>query len=186
MMQRVLLVLLFFCSFLVSADDTVLKLYRPYGEVTDQTVPVVKNKISGQCTTQSQLILREDAWRCMADGKIFDPCFVKPSNSKTEVICPQSPWVSDSVQIEVGSPLENENHVTLDMSRVYPWGIELANGEHCEAIEPNEVYDSMPVRYRCSNQNILIGHLQRCKATWSMLAKTSEGIVTVYLKKAWF
>ncbi len=186
MMQRVLLVLLFFCSFLVSAADTVLKLYRPFGEVTDQIPPKVKRKLTGQCVAQSQLILREDAWRCMAEGKIFDPCFAKVANDKTEVICPQSPWVGDSVQIEVVTPLNNENHVTLDMSRVFPWGIELASGEYCQAIEPNEIYDSMPVRYRCSNQNVLIGYLQRCKSTWSMLAKTPEGIVTVYLSKAWF
>jgi hypothetical protein len=186
MLQRVLLVLLFFCSFLVSASDTVLKLYRPFGEVTEQTPLTVKNKISGQCNAQSQLILREDAWRCMAEGKIFDPCFAKMSQDKTEVICPQSPWVGDSVQIEVSGPLNNENHVTLDMSRVFPWGIELANGEHCHAIESNEVYDSMPVRYRCSNQNVLIGYLQRCKSTWSILEKTPEGVVTVNLSKAWF
>lgn len=186
MLQRVLLVLLFFCSFLASAGDTVLKLYRPFGEATDQISPTVKNILSGECYTQSQLIIREDAWRCQAKGKIFDPCFVKMAGNKMEAICPQSPWIGDSVQINVSNPLNNENHLTLDMSRIFPWAIELANGDRCQAVETPESYDSMPVRYRCSNQNVLIGYLQRCKSTWSMLEKTSEGVITVELTKAWF
>ena len=186
MVQRVLIVLLFFCSFFVSADDTVLKLYRPFGDVRDQIAPIVTNKLAGQCVGQSQLIVREDAWRCQAEGKIFDPCFVKMAGNKKQAVCPQSPWTADSVQIDVHSPLNNENHTTLDMSRVFPWAIELANGEHCQAIESNEVYDAMPVRYRCSNHNLLVGYLQRCKTVWSMLEKTPEGVITVELSKAWF
>jgi hypothetical protein len=186
MMQRVLMVLLIFCSFLVSASDTVLKLYRPFGDVIDQISPVVKNKVTGRCLSQSQLILREDAWRCQAEGKTFDPCFVKMAGNQKQVVCPQSPWTAESVAITVSSPLNNANHSTLDMSRVFPWAIELANGEHCQAIESNEIYDAMPVRYQCSNHNVLIGYLQRCKSVWSMLEKTPEGVVTVDLRKAWF
>ncbi|CEG58215.1 hypothetical protein [Legionella fallonii] len=186
MIERVLSILLFFCSFVVFADDTVLKLYRPFGEVVDQVPPSVKNVLQGYCDTQSQLIIREDAWHCQAEGKIFDPCFVKLAGNKMEAVCPQSPWVGDSVQINVATPLNNDNHVTLDMSRVFPWAVELVNGEHCQAVAPNEVYDSMPIRYRCSNQNVLIGYLQRCKSIWSMLEKTPEGVITVEFRRAWF
>lgn len=186
MIQKILLILLCFCSSLVLADDTVLKLYRPFGDVTDQVSPAVKNKITGQCDTQSQLILREDAWRCRANGKVFDPCFVKLASNKMQAVCPQSPWIADSVQIDVSMPLNNDTHIVLDMSRVFPWAIELANGERCQAVDSNEVYDAMPVRYRCTNQNVLIGYLQRCKSVWSMLEKTPEGVVTVNLTKAWF
>ena len=185
-MLHVVLILLFFCPFLVSAHDTVLKLYRPFGEVVDQTPPQIKNTMQGYCDRQSQLILREDAWHCGALGKIYDPCFVKLAGNRKEVICPQSPWVSDSVQINVSTPLNNDRHVSLDMSRVFPWAVELFNGEHCQAIESAETYDSMPVRYRCSRKNVLIGYLQRCKSVWSMLEKTPEGVVTVEFKRAWF
>ena len=186
MVQRVLLALIFFYSFLATADDTVLKLYRPFGEVINQMPSVVKSKVTGQCYAQSQLIVREDAWRCMGEGKYFDPCFVKAGSKKLEAVCPLSPWVGDSVQINVSVPLNNDQHITLDMSRTYPWAIELVNGERCLAIATSEVYDSMPVRYRCHHQNVLIGYLQRCKSLWSMLEKTSEGVRTVDLAKAWF
>ena len=185
-MQRVLGIMLFFYSFLIFADDTVLKLYRPFGDVVEQVAPIVKNKLIGQCFAQSQLIIREDAWRCQVDNKIFDPCFVKDMGEHQEVLCPQSPWTEDSVQIKVSHFLNNEHHTPLDMSRVFPWAIELANGEHCQAIETNEVYETMPIRYKCSNQNVLMGYLQRCKAVWTMLEKTPQGVVTVELRKAWF
>lgn len=185
MVQRVLVVMLCFCSF-VAADDTVLKLYRPFGEVTAQAPLIVKSKLFGRCIGQSQLIVREDAWRCEAGGRVYDPCFVKSGGNKKKAVCPQSPWTGDSVQVSVPSPLNNERHIGLDMSRAFPWAIELANGEYCQAIDPNSVYDGMPVRYRCSGTNVLIGYLQRCKAVWSMLEKTPGGVDTVELIKAWF
>ncbi|MFI4918347.1 MAG: hypothetical protein ACHP65_02205 [Legionellales bacterium] len=186
MMQRVLMLVLFVYSVLVCADDTVLKLYRPFGEALEQVSPGIKNTLPGQCVSQSQLIVREDAWRCQAEGRVYDPCFVKEAGKRTEALCPQSPWVGDSVQILVNSPLNNDQHSRLDMSTAFPWAIELANGEHCQAAASDEVYEGMPVRYRCSKQNKLIGHIQRCKAAWSMLEKTSTGVETVIFSKAWF
>jgi len=185
-MQRVVFVLLFFCTFIVKADDTVLKLYRPFGDVTDQISPTIKISLTGNCFAQSRVIIREDAWRCESEGKIYDPCFVKAGNDRKEAVCPQSPWVGDSVEIVVNSPLNNEQNTTLDMSRTFPWAIELTNGEHCQAIDTNELYDSMPIRYKCTDNNLLFGYLQRCKTAWSMLEKRPEGVVTVTLAKAWF
>lgn len=186
MKQRVVFVLFWSCSTLAVAEDTVLKLYRPYGEATGQVMPAIKKNLTGHCLTQSRIIVREDAWRCEASGKIYDPCFVKAGHNRTEALCPQSPWVGDSVQINVPLPLNNEQNEPLDMSRTYPWGVELASGERCLAIDSTQLYEEMPVRYRCTNKNLLVGYLQRCKTTWSMLEKTPQGVVTVELAKAWF
>lgn len=186
MMQKALYLLLFFSSLSMAANDTVLKLFRPFGDFINQAVPQVKKVVAGTCDAQSQLIIREDAWRCEAEGKIYDPCFVKSGQNRTEALCPESPWIGDSVQILVKEPLDNEQNKTLDMSRTYPWAIELTNGEHCQAISSDVLYDQMPVRYKCSAKNYLVGHLQRCNAVWSILEKTPKGIVTVKLSKAWF
>ncbi|MDP3269506.1 MAG: hypothetical protein Q8M40_10750 [Legionella sp.] len=185
-MQRVLLILLYFLSLEAIAGDTELRLYRPYGEVSEQSVPVVLSKIKGQCDSQSRLMVREDAWRCEANGVTYDPCFVKTGGSQIEAICPQSPWSGDSISISVNLPFNNEHHKPLDMSRTFPWAVELTNGEQCKAVDTDEVFDSMPVRYRCNSKNLLVGHLQRCKSVWSMLEKTPEGVITVELNKAWF
>lgn len=75
-----------FFSFLASASDTVLKLYRPFGDVFEQAPPVVKKIMSGQCYEQSHIIIREDAWRCQAGDQLFDPCFVKAGSKKMEAV----------------------------------------------------------------------------------------------------
>ena len=186
MMQRVLLIVHLFYSFFATAGDTVLKLYRPYGDVVEQSPAVAKMHLAGECFTQSQLIKREDAWRCQAQGAYYDPCFVKIGGKKTTVLCPQSPWIGDSVEITLSAPLNNEHHATLDMSRAWPWAIELASGEQCQAIEPNETYDSMPIRYRCGSEHVLIGYLQRCKSVWSMLEKRADGVKSVDFRRVWF
>lgn len=186
MLQRVLLFLIYFCSFLANAGDTVLKLYRPYGEVRDQAPLTIKTKLVGQCTVPSRLITREDAWRCQAEGKVYDPCFVKLGVKNTEVICPQSPWVGDSVHISVNTPLVNQQQQSLDMSTTFPWAVELMNGERCQAVDEGTTFDQMPIRYRCSQNNVLIGYLQRCRAEWSMLEKTADGVKTVSFSRAWF
>lgn len=177
-MQRVLLLMMFICSFGASSSETVLEFYNPFGE---QPL-VIKGNVAGICAGQSKLIIREDAWRCMAEGKTFDPCFAKSVKNTREVFCPLSPWSRESIQIQVNEPLNNEHHVTLDMSRALPWGIELENGERCQAIDTTDLYDSMPVRYLCGNKNVLVGYLQRCKAPWSMLEKTSEGVITARVR----
>lgn len=183
-MQRVFLMMVL--SFTASAGDTVLKLYRPFGQVIEQVAPVIKKNLSGQCVMQSKLAVREDAWQCMAEGKIYDPCFVQMTANKNAVVCPQSPWVGDSVQIHLNTPLNTENNAGLDMSRGFPWGIELANGDRCQAVSAEQVYDGMPIRYHCRSNNLLVGYLQRCKPVWRMLEKTADGVQTVELKKAWF
>ncbi len=185
-MQRLVFCFLFFCSFQLTAADTVLKLYRPFGESIDQAKPVIKHVVDGTCLGQSKLILREDAWRCQAQGATYDPCFVEGSGKKTDLLCPQSPWIDESTQIHLNNPLPDITLSPLDMSEALPWSIELNNGETCQAIDTKELFDGMPIRYRCSNDNYLVGHLQRCRAVWSMLEKTSKGVVTVDLKKVWF
>lgn len=184
MKQGVLLLVLLCCSFLAAAEDTLLKLYRPFAG--EQAVPVVKEQLNGRCDSQSHLILREDAWRCQAKGTIYDPCFVKNGSNETTLLCPRSPWSTEIIALNVDKPLNNEEHQMLDMSRTYPWAIELVTGERCQAIESAELYDSMPIRYRCTDEHFLLGSIQRCNPLWSVLEKTNNGVVTVDLQKAWF
>jgi hypothetical protein len=186
MLHRILGLLLILWVNTTNAADTVLKLYRPYGDVQEQMTPVVTSKLTGQCLTQSKLIVREDAWRCQVEHVIYDPCFVKTSGAKLEVICPQSPWKAESVLIKVQSPLISDMHTPLDMSRALPWGMELANGEFCQAIDTEETFDSMPIRYKCNDKAVLLGHLQRCSPEWTMLEKSDKGVQTVVIRKAWF
>lgn len=166
------------------AEDTILHLYHPLTPKDPTTVVTAKK--FGECWQQSQLIKREDAWRCIADGQIHDPCFVQPYGSHLEALCPESPWAKRGVQITVSSPLDNKQHETLDMSRTYPWAVELTNEEKCQAILTNEQYDNSPVRYHCEKNTVLIGHLQRCTGVWKILQREGNQVNMVKIKKAWF
>lgn len=170
-------------SMSVFAADTEVSLYRPLTDATEQSPAIIAKK-AGQCIEQSKLIKREDAWRCVAENQVYDPCFVQPY--KMEVICPSSPWAHQAIQIKVAFPLDNKQHQPLDMSRTLPWAIELTSGDKCHAVDSNEQYDGLPVRYRCERQSELIGHVQRCEGMWKMLQHAANGVDTAQIARAWF
>lgn len=187
MQRHFLVIFMILFSFCLFAQGTELKLYRPFGEVINQAPALIKKRSAGHCLGQSQRIKREDAWRCIVNNQVYDPCFVDPFASHQQVICPQSPWEGFSLQIDLSSPVEPDKNSKLDMSRTYPWALELATGEQCQAIDEGLFFDKMPVRYLCNDQSILVGYLARCKAQWSILRrKQDKVVVTAWVRKAWF
>ncbi|KTD01421.1 hypothetical protein Lfee_1025 [Legionella feeleii] len=186
MLRGVVLFLLFSWPFYLVAQDTELKFYRPFGEVNQQVPLVVKEEVKGQCWQQSERIKREDAWRCVVGDKTYDPCFVKQYGSNTQALCPQSPWIGDSVQIDLPAAVDNSQHTELNMAETLPWALELTTGEKCQAVDKGDFFDGLPVRYHCDSQTVLLGHIQRCKASWSILQRTASGVSTAWVAKAWF
>ena len=179
-------VALFPWSISIASGDTELSLYRPFTETTQHPMVVVSAKKLGECSQASKLIKRDDAWHCTAEGNVYDPCFVQPYASKEEAVCPESPWSNKAIQITVASPLDNKNHERLDMSRNFPWALELSSGEKCQVIDTNDQYDGLPVHYRCEKNSELIGHVQRCDSMWKMLQHGSTGVETVQIARVWF
>lgn len=187
MIRQVIMIFLLIGSFSLHANETDLKFYRPYGGSDDQSSVVIKETLQGNCWQQSKRIKREDAWRCVAGTKTYDPCFIKQYSTHKEAICTQSPWSSESVQINLPESVDSSHHTPLDVSQAYPWAIELTSGEKCQVVDAGKVHEGLPIRYQCDNQNVLFGHLQRCKATWTILERKGDGKVeTVAVSKAWF
>lgn len=167
-------------------SDTSLYLYRPFAGSKNHPALKINNIISGECGAESQVINRADAWRCYHADRIYDPCFVKRFGTQTEAICAESPWSDNAVKIKLGAPLNNIKPDSFDMSRTYPWAIELEQGDRCLAYDHKEVVDNLPVKYQCQNGSYLIGYIQRCKATWQILQFFKNGSSTVKIAKAWF
>ena len=186
MLRKLMGVFAILMSGLVLAKETDLSFYRPFTETLQHAPMVIGAKLLGQCAEQSRLIKREDAWRCEAQGRAYDPCFVAPFGPHLSAVCMESPWLNQGMEITVSMPLDNSQHEMLDMSRTYPWALELQNGEKCQAVESDVEYDGLPVHYRCQGQSTLIGHLQRCQNTWSILQHQSNGVDTVMITRAWF
>lgn len=166
--------------------DTVLKWYRPFGEPTDQVTPVAKHQVKAICNQPSQRTLREDALRCEAGEHIFDPCFFQTRQNRTTILCLQSPWDADATEVELQGRLPIEAMQALDMSKNYPWALELGDGSHCLAVDPGRSFDGMPIRYQCNNHKELMGYLRRCQSTWSILEKKGDGAIHVDIARAWF
>lgn len=179
-------VLVMAASMPVFSEDTELNFYRPLNDTLKHPPIINAPTKTGDCWQQSKLIKREDAWRCKADGAVYDPCFVQLYGAHLEAICPESPWSNRGVKITVAAPLNNNHHEPLDMSRTLPWALELASGERCQAIDTNEQFDGLPVRYRCEQQSALIGHVQRCESMWKILQHAQNKVDTVKIAKAWF
>lgn len=184
-MRWLLIFVLLFSHVALAADDTLLVFYRPFGNEEQQ--PIITTHLNGVCLQQSQRIKREDAWRCQAEGKTYDPCFIKQYSDHKQAVCPASPWNNNSVQIDMPYSVDNSQHPTLNMSEAYPWAVQLNTGEKCQAIDEGRVYEDMAVHYQCETESLLLGHLQRCKSQWSILQQTANGeIDTVMIDKAWF
>lgn len=180
------MIFLIILPFAVFSDTTELKLYRPFGESGSQSALTAEIKRAGECWKPSEKIIRDDAWRCIAEGKIYDPCFVKKSQTGIEVRCPVSPWSDEVVEITLTGALPEQTLPALDMSVNFPWAIELGTGERCLAMEPGSVYETMDVHYQCNSEMIVMGHLQRCKKPWTMIGKKEAQLQTVVIVRAWF
>ena len=165
------------------SKDTELKLFRPFnGEYHLDIGKVVK----GVCISQSLATKREDAFQCIADKESFDPCFIKEYGSHKEALCLNSPWQNQAIQIEMAEPVDNSQHLALDMSKTYPWALLLTTGEKCTAVVDNESFDGLKIHYRCDNGSFLVGHVQRCAANWSILQKKNADVITAFIERAWF
>lgn len=175
-----------FLSASLVAQDTELNLYRPFTETTKQPPMTIIAKQAGECYQQSLRIKREDAWRCIANTKVYDPCFVERFGSKIKAICIESPWSNQGIEITVLSPLDNRQHESLDMSKTFPWALELSDGPKCWSVNKPDLYDGLPVRYQCEGESSLIGHVQRCHNTWKMLQHSPNGVLPVDIVRAWF
>lgn len=175
-------------AFGVRANETELKLYRPFGDpATHQDAIIIHSHSNGECFQQSRRLVRENAWRCIANDQVYDPCFVNENSAFNQVVCPQSPWDGQALKIKLPAPLDSTANKPLDMSKAYPWAIELTSGERCLAVDEESKIDGQPVHYHCNGEGLLFGHLQRCKAMWSMLRRQASGeIDTAELARAWF
>lgn len=165
------------------------RFYRPYGDAHQQilaNIPLAK-AFAAYCDSASLLSNRRDAWRCRVGQVELDPCFTDEDKPTTFLKCIKTPWSQEYQPISNIAGLTPRPEKTLDMSKDWPWGIELSDGEQCLRSGDNLYFQGQAVRYRCQNQGLLFGYIQHCKEPWSMLLKKRDGqLVSVALRRVWF
>ncbi len=185
-MKRWLIILCgLFISTQLSAWETKLILYRPFIRLNEGLLQI-KHKVDSQCFKPSEKIIRQDAWSCETNSEILDPCFINAAGDSSQMLCPQSPWQSSAILLNVPSLNHFNLHTEMDMSKQLPWAVELENGTHCLRTHKSGYIDNLPVNYQCQNHQQLIGGIQRCKEQWTSLLASQEDIDEVRIKKVWF
>ncbi len=96
-------------------------------------IPLIPTeKREGSCWTNSTIIERSDAWRCMIGNEIFDPCYA--ARDKTTIVCGSKPDVEKPTGfvLKLTEPLPTP-YVSRGPSSSASM-IELEDGTICDAI----------------------------------------------------
>ena len=183
-----LISLFLFCfSLNVLAKDTQVHLYRPFGGLQGQPQIQIKHTVEGECKEHSNRTPRSDAWRCTTAEWIIDPCFIRSYGNQKEALCPDAPWLDAGMLIHIQTGHNESRNEEFDLSKSYPWAVKLENGLACIASDKPTYFQHLVVRYQCADNTFLFGHLQRCKAQWSILhQQKTNAVETVTIAEAWF
>jgi hypothetical protein len=164
-----------------TSGSTLVIIFHPDG------VPTQKR--AGSCWSVSDVLSRADAWRCMADNEIYDPCFGIPGNSQA-VICATSP-LSDSPGFVLNLTGSFPARGTVPpISSV--WAFELADGTNCTFLGgATAAFEGKRINYSCSDGWYILGELQdglvwtARKVRLSSDFSSIEESIPVFIKIVW-
>ena len=92
----------------------------------------VRDVREGKCWTSSIAAPRPDAWRCMIENEIFDPCFA--STDRNLVICnPNPPKGYPGFRLRLTEPLPR-SEIPAQSGYEGGWLVELADGTICRPV----------------------------------------------------
>ena len=113
---------------------------------------------AGSCWSVSDVLNRDDAWRCTAGDYIYDPCFSIPGDSQA-VVCYSNPLdESTGFKLDLTDPLPARG---IPLSFKSAWVVELADGTKCVFMTgATTVFEGERVNYSCSDGWYILGDLQ--------------------------
>jgi pimeloyl-ACP methyl ester carboxylesterase len=136
--------------------------------------PLAGETITGggtaQCNPGSDSV--GQAYRCFASGGIYDPCWLDTADpAQDSVLCQEEPWATRVVRLTVpggGLPAFTGPPIPVDLN--YPWGVELADGEQCIAVQGTHgEFDGKIIDYSCggNGDHVLLRTLDRSSRMWT-------------------
>lgn len=183
------IIVLCLCCNLLFSSPTQLHYYRPVSQLKTQPSFRIVDHKAGHCIGQSTRIVREDAWRCMADGMTYDPCFEYPGGDHRQLLCVSAPWREEGVVLIIPalSEIDRQNQKTLDMSTTLPWAVILHDDDRCLATDHQQQIKEHLIIYQCQSGAVLYGYLQRCHREWTIIKQLpGQAAAMTTIQAAWF
>ena len=164
-----------------TSESTQVIVFHPEGVPTQER--------TGSCWSTSDVLNRVDAWRCIADNSIYDPCFSIPGNSHA-VICDTSP-LSDSTGFKLNLTESLPARGTASPVKS-AWAFELADGTNCTFMGgATAAFEGKRVNYSCSDGWSILGELQEGQVWTARKVRLSSDLssieesVQVFIKIVW-
>ena len=115
----------------LTSRETDAIIYRPVAPDGSPTIHITSTA-DGRCWEGSQVVLHSEAWRCIDQNEILDPCYTA---GYEEVVCPtQGPWTGKGVDLHLEEPLSSFHGNTeagTSQPTEKPWALELTDGTRC-------------------------------------------------------
>jgi hypothetical protein len=151
------------------SGSTQVIVFQPQGVPTQER--------SGSCWSVSDMLNRDDAWRCTAGNFIYDPCF-SISGSSQAVICDTSP-LSDRTgfKLNLTEPLPGRGTVSPVKSA---WAFELADGTICTFLGgATAAFEGKRINYSCSDGWYILGELQEDQVWTARKVRISSDLSSI-------
>lgn len=147
----------------------------------------ITQRLNGSCFAGSLAASgRSDAWRCTVKNTIYDPCF----GNGDKLVCLSSPWSKEAVQLTVTKPLPADNsNESVKPAHGIPWGLELANGEHCTLLTgATSGFAGMRANYACGKDGLAYGDIDKSRSLWKVFYQADDDVTIkqVPIVSAWY
>lgn len=127
----------------------------------------ITRTVRGHCETGSDSV-PGPTYRCFFGNYIEDPCWADVTNPGS-VLCMTQPWSNTAVRIYT-SDLEY-SAAPVPRRLGYPWGVELADGERCLAVQgAHDQFRGHVVDYSCGIDyvgRVLLRGMHFTRPNWS-------------------
>jgi hypothetical protein len=156
--------------------STQIRVFVPFSPDGLSKALTVKEQITGECfSTSLASPARPDAWRCMANNAIYDPCFAQIMGDGTQLACASSPWETSVSQFTTTKALE-VNSGKLNWTSGMPWALELENVQRCTLLTGATFgIAGLRVNYGCDKGGSVVGEPDRSRSVWTVLYYANDG-----------
>lgn len=143
--------------------------------------------LEANCWTGSLSSGRTDAYRCMVDSSIYDPCFEDSVDLSSVVSCPRKPYEKKTQRFKMKSKPEDNNDTFLRPDKNVPWYIILSDKRECRFITgaTGRIADHR-IDYECGDGESLLLPVQEKKGILQIGCTNQERIEICQIMEAWY